>query len=52
MPGCSVPGSPSFGTRLAAHGVPVREIQDLMGHAEQRVTERYIKAAAPATREA
>ena len=25
---------------------------DLMGHADQQVTQRYIKAAAPATREA
>lgn len=34
----------TYGSRLAAKGVPTREIARLMGHAQDRTTERYIHA--------
>jgi integrase len=34
----------TYGSRLAAKGVPTREIARLMGHAQFRTTERYIHA--------
>jgi integrase len=34
----------TFGTDLAAANVPVPEIQKLLGHADQKTTERYIHA--------
>jgi integrase len=34
----------TYGTDLAAHNVPVAEIQKLLGHADQKTTERYIHA--------
>jgi integrase len=41
----------SFGTRLAAAGVPLRTLQEWMGHREYRTTERYADYA-PGGREA
>ena len=41
----------TFGTRLAAAGVPLRTIQEWMGHREYRTTERYADYA-PGGREA
>jgi len=31
----------TFGTRLAAHGVPIRTIQEWMGHEDIRTTQIY-----------
>ena len=35
----------TFGSRLAQRGVPMREIQELMGHSSLQVTMRYAKLA-------
>lgn len=34
----------TYGTRLGDAGVPTHEIQKLMGHADERTTERYVHA--------
>ena len=35
----------SFGTRMAAAGVPARSVQEWMGHANMKTTQRYMHYA-------
>ena len=35
----------TFGTRLAATGVPLRTIQEFMGHADMKTTQIYVHYA-------
>ena len=41
----------TFGTQMAAHGVPMRTLQEWMGHRDIKTTERYVHYA-PKTRDA
>jgi integrase len=40
----------TFGTQMAAHGVPMRTLQEWMGHRDIKTTERYVHYA-PKTRD-
>ena len=40
-----VPVRHTFGTRLAASGVPLRTIQEFMGHADTKTTQIYVHYA-------
>jgi integrase len=42
----------TFGTRLAAAGMPSKDIAEVMGHESTETTDLYVHAAAPSTREA